>query len=131
MAAIALTQLKRLDYDNAYRKQISQWYRDGLKAYGDKIKFIRIPYGCESSCHLFQIMVEDRDGLMEYLNKHDIFPGVHYVENTQYKMYSYAEGTCPKASYASDHILTLPIHMRLKYEDIQMVIKRIVEFISN
>ena len=131
MAAIALTQLKRLDYDNAYRKQISQWYRDGLKAYGDKIKFIRIPYGCESSCHLFQIMVEDRDGLMEYLNKHDIFPGVHYVENTQYKMYSYAEGTCPKASYASDHILTLPIHMRLKYEDIQMVIKRIVEFISD
>lgn len=131
MAAIGLVQLKHLDRDNAYRRQIAEWYTKGFNEYQDKIKLVEIPENCESSRHLFQIMVEDRDGLMTFLNEHDIFPGVHYVDNTEYRMYEYAKGTCPRASYVSDHIISLPIHMRLAYEDVQNVIKAVIEFVAS
>lgn len=130
MAAIALTQLRRLDQDNAYRRQIVKWYEEGFAPYGDKIKLVRKPDGCESAHHLFQIIVEDRDGLMAYLNQNDIFPGVHYVSNTDYRMYSYAKGTCPHAEYVSDHVLSLPLHLRLTYEDVQFIISKVVAYIT-
>lgn len=129
MAAIGLVQLKHLDEDNAYRRQISEWYTQGFKTYEDKIKLVVIPESCESSRHLFQVLVEDRDGLMLALNSSDIYPGVHYIDNTHYKMYDYAVNTCPKASFISDHVISLPIHMRLSYEDVQKVISEVIKFV--
>jgi dTDP-4-amino-4,6-dideoxygalactose transaminase len=130
MASIAIAQLPHLDKDNAYRRQIASWYEQAFSKYPEKIKLIQIPEGCESSRHLFQIMVDDRDGLMSFLNENDIFPGVHYACNTDYKMYSYARKTCPKAEYASDHIISLPLHMRLSYNDVQIIIKHIIDFVT-
>lgn len=127
MASIGLVQLKHLDRDNAYRRQISSWYEEGFAKYSDKIKLIRIPANCESSRHLFQIVVEKRDELMLALNAQEIYPGVHYIDNTGYRMYSYAAGTCKQSEYISEHVLSLPVHMRLSYEDVQKVIKAVVE----
>ncbi|WP_026476571.1 DegT/DnrJ/EryC1/StrS family aminotransferase [Alkaliphilus transvaalensis] len=130
MAAIGLAQLKQLDRDNAYRRQIAKWYRDGFAPYKDKIGLVNIPSECESSSHLFQIIVEDRDSLMNALNEENIYPGVHYVDNTQYRMYEYAKDTCSKATYISDHIISLPIHMKLTYEDVQIVISAVITHIT-
>lgn len=130
IAAIGIVQLKHLDRDNAYRRQIAQWYTDGFKDYSDKIKLVEIPENCESSRHLFQIIVENRDELMLALNQQEIYPGVHYVDNTEYRMYQYADGTCPNARYVSEHIISLPMHMRLSYEDVQYVIKAVTEFVT-
>lgn len=130
MAAIAIVQLKHLDRDNAYRRQLAKWYTEGFTEYGDKVKLIVVPQGCESSNHLFQILVENRDGLIAFLNEHEIYPGVHYVDNTEYRMYSYAKGTCPKAAYASDHIISLPMHMRLTYDDVQNIVNRVLDFVN-
>lgn len=129
MAAIALAQLPHLDRDNAYRRQIAAWYTQGFEPYKDIIKLVEVPENCESSRHLFQIIVEDRDGLMVYLNANEIYPGVHYVDNTEYRMYSYAKGTCPNASYISNHVISLPMHMRLTYDDVQKVINCVLDYI--
>lgn len=130
IASIGLVQLKYLDSDNAYRRQIARWYSDVFEKYPDKIKLVNIPDGCESSRHLFQIMVDDRDGLMTALNSAEIYPGVHYTDNTNYRMYAYAAGTCPKSEYVSDHVLSLPVHMRLKFEDVQTVINEVCKFLK-
>lgn len=129
MAAIGIVQLRYLDRDNAYRRQLAKWYREKFDRYSDKIKLVNIPDNCESSFHLFQIMVEDRDGLLNYLNENEIYPGVHYIVNTEYRMYEYAKGTCPKAEYASDHILSLPMHMGLNYDDINKISDIVLEFL--
>jgi dTDP-4-amino-4,6-dideoxygalactose transaminase len=129
MAAIGLTQLKVLDRDNAKRRAIAKKYREGFAAYLEKIKVVPVPENCETSQHLFQIIVEDRDALLAYLNENEIYPGVHYIENTSYRMYSYAKGTCPRAEYASNHVLSLPLHMRLTDEDINLVISKVIEFV--
>ena len=130
MAAIGIVQLKHLDRDNAYRRQIAEWYTEGFKDLGDKIKLVYVPKNCESSRHLFQIIVDKRDEMMLALNQQEIYPGVHYVDNTEYRMYQYAEGTCPNARYISDHVISLPMHLRLSYEDVQFVIKVVKEFVG-
>lgn len=130
MAAIGIVQLKHLDRENAYRRQIAQWYTEGFKGYGDKIKLVEIPEECESSRHLFQIIVENRDEMMLALNQQEIYPGVHYVDNTEYRMYRYAEGTCPNARYISEHVISLPMHMQLTYEDVQTIIQAVTGFVN-
>lgn len=130
MASIGIAQLPHLDRDNSYRRQLARWYDEGLKKHSDKIKFVTVPDNCESSRHLYQIIVDKRDELMMYLNANEVYPGVHYVDNTEYRMYAYAKGTCPNAHYISDHVISLPIHMRLTREDVQTVIKHIIDFLS-
>ena len=130
MASIGIVQLSYLDRDNSYRRQVAKWYDACLKCVADKIKFVRIPEDCESSRHLYQIVVEDRDGLMEHLHSAEIYPGVHYVSNCEYSMYSYAKGTCPNAEYISDHVLSLPMHLRLTYKDVRFISDKVIEFLN-
>lgn len=122
MAAIALVQLRYLDQDNAYRRQLAAWYETLL---GDHphIQIIPTRQGCESSRHLFQVAVDRRDEVMFALNQYNIFPGVHYRDNTLYGMYRYAHGTCPNAHYMSERIISLPMHLRMGYRDVVRVVE--------
>lgn len=131
IASIGLVQLKYLDRDNAYRRQLAQWYTERLSKYPEKIKLVRIEEGCESAYHLYQICVDRRDELMMALNKAEIYPGVHYANNINYRMYDYAEGTCPYADYVSEHTISLPMHLYLSYEDVQKICDEVIEFVEN
>lgn len=131
IASIGLVQLKYLDRDNEYRKQLVKWYHEELDALGDAIQYAVIPEGVDSSFHIFQILVEDRDGLMTYLNEHDVYAGVHYIENTEYRMFSYAHGTCPRAEYVSAHTISLPMHLGISKDDVKNICSLICEFITH
>ena len=130
MASIGLVQLKYVDRDNSYRRTICNWYRERLEPYADKIKFVKIEDGCESSCHLFQILVDDRDALIVALNQAGISPGVHYIANTNYRMYDYAKGTCPYAEYVSEHTLSLPLNLYLSRSDVDYICDEVIKFIE-
>jgi dTDP-4-amino-4,6-dideoxygalactose transaminase len=129
MAAIGLVSLKYVDQDNAYRRQLADWYDEGL---ADEPCIQRVPVtpGCVSARHLYQILVDRRDEVMLSLNQQQIYPGVHYRDNIHYKMYAYAEGTCPHARAASDRVISLPLHMRLSYRDVQRVCQALKEAVS-
>jgi len=120
MAAIGLVQIKWLDQDNSYRRQIAAWYRARLAGHST-VRLVEVAPGCESATHLFQVLVNSRDAVMLALNEHQIYPGVHYRDNTEYSMYSYAAGTCPNAARASSRVISLPIHMNLSGDDVNMV----------
>lgn len=130
MAAIAIAELPHLDESNKYRRQVASWYMEKLSSHKDKISFVRIPENCETSQHIFQIIVEKRDELLQFLNEHEIFPGVHYITNTEYSMYAYGKGTCPKADYASDHVISLPCHLGLTKEDVYHIADLVIEFVN-
>ena len=129
MAGIALAQLPHLDRDNAYRRTLAQWYTELFKNYPLQIRLVKVPDDCVTSQHLFQILVKDRDGLMMYLNSNGVYPGVHYVSNTDYLMYEYGKGTCPNAEFASDHVISLPMHMDVTFEDVQYIAGLVVTYI--
>ena len=94
------------------------------------MQIIGAPYADECSYHIYEIALDDRDGLLEYLQKHDIYAGVHYRDNTEYEMYAYDHGKCPNAHMMSNKILTVPLHMHLTKEDVEMIANRVVEFVN-
>lgn len=120
MAAIALAQLPHLDDENAYRRQLAAWYKEALSDC-DEVIMVEEPEQCESSHWLFQVLAEDRDGLMEYMQEHGISCALHYLDNTEYPMYAHLHGTCPRAEYISEHAITLPLHMRLEQNDVAYI----------
>lgn len=120
MAAIGLVAIKYVDEDNAFRRQVASWY-DELLADEPRIERIPMAPDCELSRHLYQVLVNARDEVMMALNQAQIFPGVHYRDNTVYPMYRHAFGACPKAALASDRLLSLPLHLRLTRADVERV----------
>jgi len=128
MAAIALVSLKYLEQDNAFRRQVCSWYDMFLK---DIPQIQRIPTSsdCISSRHLYQIAVNRRDELMLALNQANIFPGVHYRDNTLYHMYAYAQETCPRSLEASDRIISLPLHLRLTFNQIEYICENLKKIV--
>lgn len=129
MAAIALTQLKYLDEENARRRQIAEMYSEGFKD-NKKIEIIPANYNDECAFHLYELMVPDREGLLDYLSQKGINCGVHYRDNTEYSMYLYAKGTCPYAHEISQHLITMPLHMWLTDKEVQSIIDAVNEFVK-
>lgn len=129
MAALGLVSLRYLDQDNAYRRQICAWYDDAL---ADQRGVDRVPVapGCESSRHLYQVMVDRRDEVMAALNSVQIFPGVHYQDNTRYRMYAHAGGTCPRAQRASERLVSLPLHLGLSHADVRRVAESLARIVD-
>lgn len=129
MAAIALVGLKYLDVDNAYRRQISAWY-DELLIECPAIGRIPVNPHCDSARHLYQVQVSNRDKTILALNTQEIYPGVHYINNTQYWMFAYANGTCPRADEVSNRLLSLPIHLSLARNDVKRVAKSLIKIVE-
>lgn len=123
MASIGLVQLKYLENDNSRRREIAKQYDSELKnTLG--ISIIKdSPYVYASSKHLYQIRIlsKDRDYVVNKLCENNIYPGVHYIDNTEYDLYKKYNGNCPNASKYSKELLTLPIHLDLSTEDITLI----------
>ena len=125
-ASMGLVGLKYLEDDNSRRREICDMYEKGFK--NTNIKFIPIHTDCvKPSRHLFQIVVNNRDKMMELLNEYGIYPGVHYRDNTLYNVYKNHYGTCPNSHKISEKIISLPLHMSLTDDDINYVIKKVIE----
>ena len=116
VAAIALVGLKYLDKDNARRRNLAAVYDAAL---GGSIERVPIAPHCETSRHLYQVLVDDRVRVIDELAARGVQCGVHYRDNTQYPMYSV--DACPTARRASERVLSLPLHIRMSNEDVREV----------
>lgn len=132
MASIGLAQLKHLDRDNARRREICSYYQKELEAVPG-LAFIPYRQDCNPGRHLFQIRVPAklRDELIVSMNKNHVHPGVHYLVNTDYRMYRYAKGTCPKADAASRELVSLPLHLRLNDASLGRVVQSVRSFLAS
>ncbi len=129
MAAMGLVGLRHLDAGNAYRRQLAAWYDEALE---DVPEITRLPLapGCDSSRHLYSVLVPERDAVMQRLYAEGIFPGVHYLDNTRYSMYAAAAGTCLRAAAMSERIISLPMHLRLTQEDAEHVAATLIATVT-
>lgn len=125
MASMALVGLKYLEEDNSRRREICDIYEKCFKE--SKIDYVKQHPDCtKSSRHLFQIIVENRNQFMEYLNINGIYPGVHYRDNTRYRMYEKSYGSCPYSHYISEKLISLPLHVQLTDEEVYYIIDKVV-----
>jgi dTDP-4-amino-4,6-dideoxygalactose transaminase len=130
VACMGIVGLKYLEKDNQRRREICEIYDAEFKKLG--ISSIPIsPFTEKSSRHLYQIVVEDRNRIMDYLNSNGVFPGVHYRDNTNYKMYSDQLGNCPNAFSLSERVISLPLHLFLTDQDVKYVVEVVTKAINS
>jgi dTDP-4-amino-4,6-dideoxygalactose transaminase len=126
MASMGIVGLKYLEVDNKRRREICDIYDKAFDRAG--VKSIKVsPYTEVSSRHLYQIVVKNRNNIMEYLNNQGVYPGVHYRDNTHYKMYNDQFGKCPVSQNITEELISLPLHMYLSDDDINYVIEKVIE----
>lgn len=120
MGALGLVGLKYLDEDNNYRRELAKEY---ITQIAGKIKHIE--HSNESSRHVFQVLVENREEVIEHLSQNGIYPGVHYRDNMEYAIY---KGELLKNSqYYSNRILSLPLHLEVTKEDVAHIVSKLLE----
>ena len=128
MAAIALTQLKYLDEENARRREIVEMYNSGFKN-NPKIKIVPAPFSDECSYHLYELIVPNREDLLDKLSESGINCGVHYRDNTEYSIFAYGKGQAPIANETSQHLITIPLHMWLTNDDVKLIIEKVNKYV--
>lgn len=113
MAAIARVQLKYLDHDNAYRKMLYKTYQEALI---DR-PLLHAP---ESSQHLIQVLVRNREEVMQQMQAAGYGTGVHYLPNYEFPIFApyYQAGSCPITEEFAPQILSLPNHSEVTIEDV-------------
>ena len=129
MAALGLVQLRYLDIDNSYRQKLACWY-EGFFSGCSEVEMVDLPHGCDSSRHIFPILVDHRDSVILALNQSEIYPGVHYRDNTLYPMYAYADGECPRARVKSERLISLPMHLRMTYSDVENIARKVMSVVN-
>lgn len=105
MATMALVGLRYLDADNARRRELAALY----DAHLDGVE--RITHPPNTSRHLYQVFVPNREHTIARLTEAGYGCGVHYRANTEYPMYKWSRGATPIADAMSRHILSLPLHL--------------------
>jgi dTDP-4-amino-4,6-dideoxygalactose transaminase len=129
-AAVLLVKLKYLDSWNQRRKAIARLYHTYLQ--NPIIRYQYQPDYTESVYHLFVIICPERERLLQYLNNHQIFPGMHYPVpchlQKAYRELGYREGDCPEAEYLAKHCLSLPMYPELTDEEVMYVIDCLNKF---
>lgn len=124
-AAMCLVSLRYLDQDNKHRRALAEVYNNKLKGSGD-IEIIAHSDSINSSRHLFQIALTDRDNLIDRLSKEGIYCGVHYVANHQYPIYKNYKSDVEKASWYSARMISLPMHLGVSESDATYIAEKIL-----
>jgi len=132
-AALASSQLKRLDWSIERRNEIARKYDEALQNLP-----ILTPYRQEGITHAFHLYVIEvhpsrRKALYDYLREHQIFAQVLYIPAhtmPYYKSLGHKEGECPIAEDYYTRCLALPMYPSLTDEEQQYVIDTIWNFYS-
>lgn len=135
MQAAALSvKLKRLESDNDRRREIALKYVEGIK--NPAVRIVDGVSGCglDNVYHVFPVLCEDREKLIEHLKDKDIQTLIHYPI-APHKQKCYADKgllknceSLPITEYIHDCELSLPISPVMSDEDVERVIKAINSF---
>ena len=125
-AAILRVKLRRLDADNARRRELAKRYDEALA--GLQVPVVRD--GVEPVYHLYVITHDRRDTLQQHLRERGIGALVHYPVPV-HKQPAYATNdSLPHTERAAQSVLSLPMYPELTGEQQQQVIDAVRSFAS-
>ncbi|MBU1170477.1 MAG: UDP-4-amino-4-deoxy-L-arabinose aminotransferase [Proteobacteria bacterium] len=139
LAALGISQLKRLDAFNQKRKELAKLYRTLLTEV-DEIIPLKVPDHDMSHCwHLFIVRLNtdksccSRDVFMDELKKRNIGTGLHFRAAHLQKYYretmGFKPGMLPHTEWNSDRIFSLPLFPDMMPEDVEDVVKAIKDIL--
>ena len=132
-AALGLVQLKKQDELREKRANIAKKY---IEAFSNNPKIVLpiVKEGRETSWHLFVVKVENRDEVIEELKSRGVGCSVHFIpvhKQPYYKeKYGYIDSDYPVANRVFEQSLSLPIFPDMSDEEVEYVIKNLLEVVS-
>lgn len=126
-AVIGIVQLKKLDWMNDKRRELSFRYNELFKGMKEIETPVVRPYA-KSAHHNYVIKTEKRDELNIYLQEKGISTGVHYIPNHHYRMYKGCKADCPVVEKVWKRLLTLPLYPDLALDEQDIIVKAIKEY---
>jgi dTDP-4-amino-4,6-dideoxygalactose transaminase len=136
-AAIALPQLEKLEGFLAVREHLAETY-DTLLAGVPGVARVARPAASlaeRHALHLYQVVIEAgapaRDRVVQRLLDRGIGAAVHYIAVHKHPHYAgRLGGPFPVADRASEHLLTLPLHLRLGVADVRRVARELAAAVA-
>lgn len=130
LAAIALSQLKRLEKFNAKRKEYTGFYK---KAFAVEVGG-GLPY--DVPLLRFPLLVDNPEELKKQARTKGVYLGDWYSNGVDPKGVDlsgifYTSGMCPTDEYISQHIINLPTYPTLTKKDAEKVVTILKEYVNN
>ncbi len=130
--SLIISRFNKLEDNLTHRRKLANIYKSGLNS---KITFPKILDSVNHSSNLrFPIFVTNRQLLIKYLKKHQIYISdiwydapiapKKYLQQTDYN------NQCPNAQKISDTILNLPTHENVSETDCRNIVKLINQWIN-
>ncbi|MHB9110291.1 MAG: DegT/DnrJ/EryC1/StrS family aminotransferase [Armatimonadota bacterium] len=117
-AAIGLGQLPYLEEENRCRARLVARYREVLAGVPG-VELLQQAADRQSSHHLYPILVDERERLIDKLNAGGVDVGMHYRRNDDYPMYERQD--LPNVAAFTARVLSLPLHLGLTEDDVDYV----------
>lgn len=116
-------KLKRLDADNARRREIAKYYRTHIK--NPKISLPPIYDEMAHVWHVFVVRTQDRDGLQKYLEQNGIQTLIHYPTPPHHQgaYVEFKDMSLPVTEQIHREVLSLPMSPVLTDEEVQKVVE--------
>lgn len=134
ISAFLWAQLENLDDIQNKRKQIWNWYYEGLSAIKDKVKLPTIPDYATNNAHMFYLVcdnLEQRSGLIKTLKDNGVLAVFHYLslhKSEFFEQYSEDRFNLPNSDKFQDCLVRLPLYYELTKEEVEKVISIILEY---
>lgn len=133
-AAILSVKLRYLDKWNTLRLQHAYLYNSLLSG----VKGIQLPLlndnTIEPVFHLYTLLLDKRDALLDYLTSQNISAGIHYPTPVHlqpaYLELGLREGSFPIAESIAKRTLSLPLFPELRKDEIERVCGHITQFLT-
>lgn len=137
-AVLGLTQLKKLDYMIAKRREVARWYEKFLREYSDLVITPKIAPGNTHTWFVYVIRLKNsginRDRVIGDLAKIGIsskpyLPSIHLLSFYR-KKFGFKKGDFPVSEKTSRTSLALPIYIGLVEKDIKYICGRLYSVIK-
>lgn len=136
-AAIGRIQLGKLEGANRRRSEARGWYLDAMRAKGDALAGIGVPfsgggYG-HGSHHLFVVLLPQgvaREPVMASMRAAGVQTSVHYPPTHRFSAYADVPASLPRTDAIADRVLTLPLGPTLTEAQVALVVDALVEALA-
>jgi len=134
-AAILSVKLQYLDQWNARRREVAARYTKLFSLYSDRIQTPTVYPDAEPIWHQYSIMYQgDRDKLMLSLKAEGIPTNIYYPVplhmQPAYRSFGGKRGDYPNTEFASEHILSLPMHSEMTDEETEYITEHIINHLQ-
>ena len=135
-AALGIHQLKKIEEFWRRRRSLVAIYNEAFKEVPE-VQILSVKDDVKSAYHLYVVLVKtemlniDRDDVLQALRNAGIGVGVHFralhLMSFYSKTFGFKRGDFPRAEYASDRVISLPLYPKMEEKDARFVIKAVKE----